>query len=70
MALQDQIAAAIKDGLSGDAIVDEDGDDRLVYVGDVVEPIRVKSDDVIIPDALKSLGPGIRLDVQAILAER
>lgn len=39
-----------------------------VYVDGIDEPIIVKRDDVIVPEALKSAAAGIRLDIQAILA--
>jgi hypothetical protein len=72
LALRRDIAAAIHDGLGGQTDSEEKADRTLVFVDGYADPIVIPGNppDVIIPEALSALAPGIRLDVQAILAER
>lgn len=67
-----EIADAIKVGLgTGHYATGYGGKGKVkVWVRGHDEPIVVMDDDVIIPDDLSALAPGIRLDVQAILASR
>ena len=69
--LRAEVAKAISDGVGGaDRIVSAA---TAVFVGGYEQPIVVlggNEPDVILPPELKDLAPGIRLDVQAILAER
>lgn len=66
--VRQEIVSAIEDGGSGIIKTDVQDDKTLIYVELCNQPIKVLPDDVILPDALKGWGPGIRLDVQTILA--
>lgn len=71
--LRAEIAQAISEGVGGADRIWEGDDETGVFVAGYDEPILIVDKprpDVIIPDALSSLAPGIRLDVQAILAAR
>lgn len=69
--LKDEITDAIRDGFGHNACRVEIRHDRnFVYVEGHETPITVLKDDVIIPTSLGNAAAGIRLDVQAILAER
>jgi hypothetical protein len=69
--LRAEIAQAISDGVGGADRIESAA--TAVFVGGHEHPIVIlggNDPDVIVPEAMKSLVPGIRLDVQAILAER
>ena len=69
--LRAEVAQAISDGIGGaDRIVSAA---TAVFVAGHDQPIVVlggDTPDVVIPEALSAMAPGIRLDVQAIMAER
>lgn len=74
-AIREQIADAIAEGIDAwcdrKEIVGDDGrpETHLHVDGCTDGPIRVLEDDVILPPSLEHIGPGIALDVQAILAQ-
>jgi hypothetical protein len=69
-ALHFRIADAIREG-AGDAFVrlERSVSESRVFIAGCDEPIRCVRDDVILPEPLKPWAPGIRMDVQAVLAE-
>lgn len=70
-ATRDRVANAIRDGINGGgglATLEQRGETTLVHVDGFAEPIVVKDDDVDLPTWAEPLAPGIRLDVQAVLA--
>lgn len=71
--LREEIVNAIVEGFGGPeeiAKVEVDGEESKIFVKDHDEPIVVLPLDVIVPDSFhSSVGAGIRLDVQAILAD-
>lgn len=74
MTTRDRITWAIRDGFGRDntrsvPVVHDTYQANHVFVEGFADPIVVLDDDVIVPDALASCVPGIRLDVQAVLAE-
>lgn len=54
-----EVGASVRRGVS-ESWVDVPGHDA----------IRVLNDDVILPTSLEAIAPGVRLDVQAIIASR
>ena len=75
--LREEISIAIYEGLAYGPINTQKlpvlvrgTDENQIFVYATKDPIRVLDDDVIIPDELAELAVGIRLDVQAILADR
>lgn len=68
-----EIADAIVEGLCGLVTTRSfrRGPSEYIWVeGHSTSPIQVMDDDVVIPDELAHYAPGIRLDVQTILAAR
>lgn len=72
MRLTTEIGNAIAQGFGNIARAEHGVKESKIYLDGYDEPIIVTSDphDVLIPDALKAVAPGIMLDVQAILASR
>jgi hypothetical protein len=69
--LRAEITSAISEGVGGAERVVTAA--SAVFVAGHDQPIVVlggSDPDVIVPDSLRELAPGIRLDVQAILADR
>ena len=73
LTLREQIVNAIVDGFGGPEEIEKvevDGEESRIFVKDHDEPIVVEPLDVIVPDSFhSSVGAGIRLDVQAIIAD-
>lgn len=74
LTLREQITAAIAEGLAEPGHdrtrVEAGADTTWIWVDGFPEPIQVKTDDVIVPPEFGDIAAGIRLDVQAILADR